>query len=260
MSMKKVQNESMILSVFMVMLFLFSKCEPRGSNRETIENDNSYEMMEGEDVPPAENDTTLDSADISHMRKLQKENQELEDILDSIYKNNPNLSYTYVPAEEGQIRTILGDYKVDVDNTMTHEEENTIGVLLQKRFENRQKMLKYYNKLQNVDMPASPKEGYAAFYHELRQKINYPEEAKKLDTEGLLFVQLAIESDGTVSNVKISENINTDDDELEEKIEKAAIKAIKETNGEWKSARKDGEPVRSKLEIPVWFDPDTTRS
>lgn len=264
MSLKKVQNESLVLSIIMILLFLFSQCEPRGADRETIENDNSYEMLEGEDVPPAEEEEeTLDSAELSQMKKLQDESVSYERLLDSISESNPNITYTYIPdndPKEGRIKTVLGDYKVVVDNTLTKEEEETIGVLLARRFNIRQQMLNYYNELQNIDLPARPVEGYPAFYEELQEIIDYPNEAVKLDTEGLVFVQLAVEEDGSISNVKVSENINTKNDELAEAIKEAAVKAVKATEGEWRAAQRDGEPVRSKLEIPVWFDPDTTRS
>lgn len=256
------QKKSFLFSMVVMMVFLFSQCEQRGSNRHTIEDEENpnYEMLEGEDVPPAEDKPTLDSAELSHMKKLQNESLRYNQVLDSISEANPNISYTYTPVNGGSIKTVLGDYKVRVDNTTNREEEETIAVLLEKRFGNRQEMLNYYNKLQNVDLPAKPKRGYPAFYEELRENISYPEEAKKVETESLIFVQLAVEKDGSISTIKVSENINTTDDDLEEAIENAAVKAIKETTGEWKAAQKDGEPVRSKLEIPVWFDPDNTRS
>ncbi|MGK7391253.1 MAG: energy transducer TonB [Candidatus Cyclobacteriaceae bacterium M2_1C_046] len=262
--MKKLPNRLFIYSIC-ASLLLFSQCEPRGSNREKIEDegDPNYEMLEGEDVPPAgEDEHALDSAEISHMKQLQDENLRYKRVLDSIAEVNPNITYTYTPVNGGRIKTVLGDYKVAVDNLnlMTEEEEETIALILEKRFQNRQEMLKYYNKLQNVDLPAKPKEGFSAFYEELRENISYPEEAKKLDTEGLIFVQLAVEKDGSISNIKVSENINTANNDLEEEIEDAAIEAVKETTGKWKAAQKNGEPVRSKLEIPIWFDPDTTRS
>lgn len=258
--MQKVQKESYMLCLMMALLFIIGQaCETGGSNRESIENDNSYEMIEGEEEAPAEesdtvqNSDTLNSAEILEMKKLQDEGIRYHRLLDSIAEHNPNISYTYTPSKDGKIKTVLGDYKVEVDGSMTPDKKHSIAVLLERRFENRRKMLDYYNKLNHVDMPARPVQGYAAFYEELRKNLDYPAEVKSIDVEGLLFVELAVEKNGEISNIKIAESINADD-EIEEAIEESAIKAIKETQTQWNAAQTDGKPVRSKIEIPVWLD------
>lgn len=255
----KLKIESYILIIFLLVMLLFAQaCEPRGANRDTIENDNDYEMMEGEDIPPAEErvdeDESLDSADLSEMRRLEQDGMKYRKLLDSLAELNPEIAYTYIPSEEGRIKTVLGDYMVEVDNTVTQDEKETIAVLLQKRFENRRNMLNYYNKLNNVDMPPSPQDGYDHFYEKLQSELNYPKEVASLDIEGLLFVQLAVEKDGSISNIEIAENINTPNSDLDEQIADIAINAIRNLNVSWKPAQHDGQPVRSKVEIPIWLD------
>lgn len=251
-----------LFSFILILLFIGAvSCETGGSNRESIENDNNYEMIEGEDIPPAQEmqDTTLDSAEISKMKQLRREGIKYKKLLDSIAEVNPNITYTYTPSENGPIKTVLGDYTVEVDGTKTPEEEYSVAMLLQKNFQNRQEMLSFYNRLYNVDLPAAPKNGYAAFYEELKENLDYPQEVSRKKIEGLLFVQLAIEKTGKISNLKVSESLNAEED-IKRAIEKSAIEAIKETGTTWNAAQKDGQPVRSKLEIPIWFDGNIQQS
>jgi hypothetical protein len=255
--MKMRKKASTLFSFFLMLLFIMAvSCETGGSNRESIEND-GYEMIEGEDEAPVEE--TLDSAAISRMKQLRIEGIRYKKLLDSIAEVNPKISYTYTPSEDGPIKTVLGNYKVEVDGTKTPEEEYSVAVLLQKNFQNRQEMLSFYNRLYNVDLPAAPKGGYAAFYEELKENLDYPQEVSREKVEGLLFVQLAIEKTGKISNIKISESLNTEED-IKRAIERSAIEAIKETSTTWNAAQKDGQPVRSKLEIPIWFDGNIEQS
>lgn len=255
------RQKTIVFTFFVAAMWLFFQaCEPRGANRDTIENDNSYEMMEGEDIPPAEEydtdttgESTLDSADISEMQMLQENGDRYRKVLDSIAQANPRISYTYVPSQNGPIKTVLGDYRVEVDNTETRDEKESIAEILAKRFDDRQRMLAYYNELNNVDMPPTPEGGYPEFYEELQRNLNYPEGVEELIVEGLLFVQVDIEKNGTLSNIEIAENINTQDDDLEEAIANAAINAIKKTQTSWIPAQNNGRPVRSKVELPVWL-------
>lgn len=251
-------KETALIFIFFILIGGIS-CETGGSNRESIENHNDYEMIEGED----ENDRTkgegLDSADISKMKELRKEGLRYKKLLDSIAEINPNITYTYTPSENGPIKTVLGDYNVVVDGTKTTEEEYNIVGLLQKTFQNRQEMLSFYNRLYNVDLPAKPKNGYNAFYEELRSNLDYPQDLSRNNVKGLLFIQLAIEKTGKISNIKVSESIDAEE-KIKRAIEKSAIEAIKETSTTWNAAQKDGQPVRSKLEIPIWFGSNIQQS
>lgn len=253
--MQKVQKESIFLCFLLIILFFIGQaCESKESNRESLEDGN--EMIEGEDVEPAEDTSAyeLDSAEISDMRRLERDGIKYQKLLDSIAEANPNISYTYTPSNEGLIKTILGDYKVVVDGTEVPEEQKSIALILEKSFSTRQDMLSYYNKLNEVDMPARPKMGYPEYYEKIQEKISYPESAKIIDLEGLMFVEISIERNGALSEIKVVESLNNPDPQLKEQISESAIKAIRATQAFWLPAQADGEPVRSKLELPIWID------
>ena len=247
--MRDSKNKSLIFFLPMILCMVIAVSCDTGE-RNTIEKD--YEMMEGEDVPPAEerNDTTTDSVEISKMKQLRKDGVKYRKLLDSIAAANPDIVYNYKPATNGHIKTVAGDYKVEVSGTNDPEEEYTITRILQRAFQIRQEMISIYNRLYNVDIPATPANGYEAFYHEVKQNLDEPE------TAGLLFVQLAIERSGKISNVRVSQSINADDN-ARYQIEKSTIEAIKGTKTSWHPAQKNGRPVRSKVEIPIWFGGNT---
>ena len=255
----KVQKESLILGLFMSILFMFSACETGGSK----DTQKELDMIEGADEAPAKEDTVmdsletepLDSANISELRRIRDEGMRYKRLLDSIAEENPNISYTYVPGPEGKIKTVLGDYKVKIDGLETEEEE-TVAMLVEKKFEIRQRMINFYNNLKNTELAAVPVKGYEEFYNQLDEHMDFSKELTEVDAEGLIFVQMAIEKNGEMSNPRISENISHLEKELEEEISTSSLNALKEIKMKWIPAQRNGEPVRSRVEIPIWIDAD----
>lgn len=76
--------------------------------------------------------------------------------------------------------------------------------------------------------------------------IKYPESAVKFGIQGRVVVEFIIEKDGSIKEVNILES--TGDDLLDQE----AIKVVK-ASPKWKPARISGEPVRSRVSIPIEF-------
>ncbi|GJQ62055.1 MAG: hypothetical protein SCALA702_11080 [Melioribacteraceae bacterium] len=74
--------------------------------------------------------------------------------------------------------------------------------------------------------------------------VKYPEEAKKANIEGKVFVEAVISKDGKVLSTKVVKGLSKECDAAAEK----AIKAVDFTPGE-----KDGKKVKATVTIPIMF-------
>ncbi len=75
--------------------------------------------------------------------------------------------------------------------------------------------------------------------------LKYPESAVKSGLQGKVTVEFVIEKDGSVSDVKVLESAG-------ESLDEEAVKVIM-ASPKWKPARVNGEPVRSRLSLPIEF-------
>jgi TonB family protein len=94
--------------------------------------------------------------------------------------------------------------------------------------------------LVEFDKAPEPVDGFQS----LLENVKYPEAAKKNGVDGIVFVSVIIGADGSVSGLEIAEGVRKD-------LDQAAMEAIKQTN--WLPAQKNGQPVISKIVIPVQF-------
>lgn len=88
--------------------------------------------------------------------------------------------------------------------------------------------------------------GMANFYKFLAQNIKYPEQAKKANIEGKVFISFVIEKDGAVSNVKTERGLGSGTDEEAERVLKLSPNWIPGTQNE--------KPVRVKYNLPINFN------
>ena len=77
------------------------------------------------------------------------------------------------------------------------------------------------------------------------ESIKYPAEAKKKGIEGTVYVSFIVESDGTVSNVKILKGIGGGCDEEAMRVVKGMPK--------WLPGKQKGKPVRVQFNMPVKY-------
>ncbi len=79
----------------------------------------------------------------------------------------------------------------------------------------------------------------------MQENLTYPDEARKAGIQGTVYVTFVIETDGSVSNVKVLRGVDKSLDEV-------AVKAI-ENMPSWKPGMQRGEPVRVQFNMPVKF-------
>ena len=88
--------------------------------------------------------------------------------------------------------------------------------------------------------------GFENFYKtHIEENLNYPEEAKKANIKGKVYVQFYINEDGSISDVTVARGIGYGCDQ-------EAVRLIK-LSPKWKPAKKNGKPIRERMVLPVSF-------
>jgi TonB family protein len=90
------------------------------------------------------------------------------------------------------------------------------------------------------DEPPMPIGGFDA----IQRNLKYPEAARSAGIEGIIFVEVTVDTTGNVAKTKIVKSINRDCDE-------AAIAAVRSVK--WKPAKTKGIPVEVQIMVPVKF-------
>jgi protein TonB len=96
-----------------------------------------------------------------------------------------------------------------------------------------------------VEETAAPKGGMQAFYDFVGKKLKYPAQARRMGTEGKVFVQFVINKDGTISDVVAIKGIGAGCDE-------EAVRII-QTSPPWTPGKQRGKPVKQRMVLPITF-------
>lgn len=90
------------------------------------------------------------------------------------------------------------------------------------------------------------KDGSASLVGFINANLVYPKAARDAKIEGFVHVNVTVEIDGSICDVKINKGLGYDCDE-------AAIEVVKKTSGNWLPALKFGKPIRASYRVPVKF-------
>jgi protein TonB len=96
-----------------------------------------------------------------------------------------------------------------------------------------------------VEESAAPKGGMAAFYKYVSEKMKYPAQARRMGTEGRVFVEFIVGKDGSISDVKAVRGIGGGCDE-------EAVRVLQSAPS-WTPGKQRGKPVKQKMVIPIIF-------
>jgi TonB family protein len=92
---------------------------------------------------------------------------------------------------------------------------------------------------------AEPLNGYPDLYDYFNANLVYPASALKDSIQGVQTISFIINKDGKVEQIEVEQSLG-------EEFEKESKRLI-ENMPEWKPARLDGKPVRSRISIPITF-------
>jgi protein TonB len=96
-----------------------------------------------------------------------------------------------------------------------------------------------------VDQEPMPQGGIPGFYKYLEKNLHYPEDAKKKNLQGKVFLTFVVEKDGSITDVKVLRGISPD-------IDAEAIRVIS-NSPKWNPGTQDGKPVRVQYVVPLSF-------
>lgn len=150
---------------------------------------------------------------------------------------------------------IEGDYKDGLkhglwtmksnDGTYSYKEEYADGKFISGESEH--KGIKSTYKTLN-ELPTM-KGGIQTFYAYLRRNIRYPREAHRDNIEGKVFLSFIVETDGSLTNIKVERGLHPS-------LDPEAIRVL-EGSPKWIPGKIHGFPVRIKFNIPISFSLST---
>lgn len=158
----------------------------------------------------------------------------------------PEMEFAYVPTQDGKIRTVKGNFQVEVDGIEGPEELNKFVKHLERTYERRDSLRKVYN--QGIETVAEPVKGYEAYFDAVEKNL----QASDSVVGETVFVEFVVTKEGEVTDVNTVDYYTTDETRRQQ-VSKAAEDAVQQTDWEWKPAIKDGEPTKMKIEIPITF-------
>jgi len=89
--------------------------------------------------------------------------------------------------------------------------------------------------------------GDKAFQSFLKANLKYPKEVAEMGISGTVYVELVVNTDGTISEVSIKRSVHT-------LLDHEAMRVIKMTSGKWKPGMQSGKAVKVRLILPVKFN------
>ena len=98
---------------------------------------------------------------------------------------------------------------------------------------------------EKVDEMPEFKGGMDALMKYLGSNIKYPEEAKKSETEGTVFISFVVDKKGKIKDATVIKALNPH-------LDNEALRVIKSMPN-WKPGKKDGKKVNVKYTIPINF-------
>jgi protein TonB len=98
---------------------------------------------------------------------------------------------------------------------------------------------------QVVENQPEPVGGMGAFMKYLQKNLKYPEQARRMNVEGKVFVQFVIDKDGSPNDITVLKGIGSGCDE-------EAVRVIK-SMPKWTPGKQRGRPVKVRMSLPIVF-------
>jgi TonB family protein len=96
-----------------------------------------------------------------------------------------------------------------------------------------------------VETQAIPIGGYKVFFEKVASMVKYPD---GLTTKGKVFIEFSIDTLGQMKDVRLIKGFN-------EFADKEALRVMSTINHPFEPGRQRGKPVRTRLVVPIIFDP-----
>lgn len=97
----------------------------------------------------------------------------------------------------------------------------------------------------SIENPPTYPGGMDKFYKFIGENLKYPEEAKKNEIQGKVYLSFTVEKDGTINDVRVDRKLGYGTDEESVRV----LKASKN----WNPGTLNGKPVRVRYNMPIQF-------
>ena len=95
-----------------------------------------------------------------------------------------------------------------------------------------------------LEQKPEPKDGLTNFYKSLSKNLKYPQQARRIGTEGKVYVEFIVNRNGELADLKVIKGIGSGCDE-------EAMRVLALTK--WEPGKQRGRPVRVKMVLPISF-------
>ena len=99
-----------------------------------------------------------------------------------------------------------------------------------------------------VEETATPQGGMNVFYEHIAKKMMYPAQARRMGVEGKVFVEFTVQTDGSVTDVRVKNGIGAGCDQ-------EAVNVVK-TSPPWIPGKNKGVAVKQRIVLPISFKLD----
>jgi TonB family protein len=99
-----------------------------------------------------------------------------------------------------------------------------------------------------VEETATPQGGMGIFYEHIAKKMRYPAQARRMGVEGKVFVEFVVQTDGSVTDVRVKNGIGAGCDQ-------EAVDVVK-TSPLWIPGKNKGIAVKQRIVLPISFKLD----
>jgi TonB family protein len=96
-----------------------------------------------------------------------------------------------------------------------------------------------------VEDTATPKGGMSEYYKHIGMNLKYPAQARRMGIEGKVFVEFVVQTDGSISDVKVKKGIGAGCDE-------EAMNVVK-SSPTWTPGKNKGVAVKQRMVLPISF-------
>ncbi len=148
-------------------------------------------------------------------------------------------------VEEKMEESPVLDYKAsEKKGIIVMEKKSTNEAKQSKEKINKEEKVKEVAKYNYVE--ASPVEGLQRLYKYFEMELSYPKTVLKDSIEGTVLISFVVGKEGEIKNIEVLKSLSAS-------LDNEAIGVIKNMPT-WKAAMVNGEPVESKLSIPLTFN------
>ena len=203
--------------------------------------------------------TVFSCNDVNEIAETASQKQipaELEPELKRLQEKYPEAEFAYIETDAENKEKLERLGKLDpktIAYTKEWEETGMIGIIISKSGE-LMKLPDEDGAFWVVEETAEPYGGFEALYAKLAETLKYPVQARELGIEGKVYIGFIVDTDGSLTDIKVAKGIGGGCDE-------AALEAMK-TIEPFKPAKQRGKKVKQKLVLPITFklDDDTASS